>query len=589
MTIFCFHKWESLETMFNNYLFSKNLMKACLAAVFAVGLAACSSSDTAIAPPGPTQEQQELTALQNQIAALRQQLGIDDTADIGNTIEELQATLATLKALNDAASPKAAAADAVTAAIAAGMKADQAKMDAAKYAGMLTTRAVDGDSAMAVMNAQMVLDAERSANAAVMAAGDALQAAMAAKTSAEALPADDPDRRANAIDAAERAVEVATAQKKAAMAIVDEAVGTDGSLKASLAMVRGFPLADDYPMTPADRGEAVAANVMTALATNAAAGAAGAPDGAIMHDSAAIGAMTWAQVAGEDNVMTFRRLDPTNSAIRQVQAKAVPGKTRGFFSWAAGGGPTLASTINDGTTYVGASYMGVPGAVFCGGNDCKVEGEDGDNLALVGSWYFFPADANALYVMGAGGSYEVATMYARYGAWLTYDDATDASGATRHAASGANTANLALGQAGDPLADVTARYSGKAAGVSAYNKTSGRFTADVNLTAKFAATPTLRGRISNFQGGAVGNWSVTLSETDLTTAAALDTGSGATAGGGEPGVWTAQGYGPAPINHDGDDGTTPAIPQRPAGFFGTFNADFGDGMAVGGYATRKVE
>ena len=75
IALLCFYKWESLETMFNNYLFDKHLMKACLAAVFAIGLAACSSSsDTSSttpdpAPdPGPTQEEQQLAALQQEIA-----------------------------------------------------------------------------------------------------------------------------------------------------------------------------------------------------------------------------------------------------------------------------------------------------------------------------------------------------------------------------------------------------------------------------------------------------------------------------------------------------------------------------------------
>ena len=40
--------------MFNNYLFNKHLMRACLAAVFALGLAACSSSSDQATAPDPT-------------------------------------------------------------------------------------------------------------------------------------------------------------------------------------------------------------------------------------------------------------------------------------------------------------------------------------------------------------------------------------------------------------------------------------------------------------------------------------------------------------------------------------------------------
>ncbi len=109
MTFSYFYKWESLETMFNNYLFDKNLLTACLAAVFAIGLTACSSSSDQATPaptepPPPTQAEQDLEALKQQIAALRQQLGIDDTADIGTTVAELQATL---KELQDAAAKMA--------------------------------------------------------------------------------------------------------------------------------------------------------------------------------------------------------------------------------------------------------------------------------------------------------------------------------------------------------------------------------------------------------------------------------------------------------------------------------------------------
>ena len=85
----------------------KNLVVA-LVAAFA--LAACSSSDNGTDtslptdPPPPTQAEQDLKALQDQIAALRKQLGIDDTANIGTTIADLQRTRDALqKQLNDQA------------------------------------------------------------------------------------------------------------------------------------------------------------------------------------------------------------------------------------------------------------------------------------------------------------------------------------------------------------------------------------------------------------------------------------------------------------------------------------------------------
>ena len=92
----------------------------------------------------------------------------------------------------------------------------------------------------------------------------------------------------------------------------------------------------------------------------------------------------------------------------------------------------------------------------------------------------------------------------------------------------------------------------------------------------------LRGRITDFQGDAVGNWTVILNETALGTGAFTN---GTTSGGGTPGVWTTQAYGPTPVDHDGDT-TTAAVNQRPTGFHGRFTANFGDGAAAGGYATR---
>ena len=99
--------WESLDTMFNNHL-----MKACLAAVFAIGLAACSSSSdngsAGTTDPMPTQEEQQLAALQQEIADLRAQLGISDDADIGDSITALMAERDRLqKQINDAADAEA--------------------------------------------------------------------------------------------------------------------------------------------------------------------------------------------------------------------------------------------------------------------------------------------------------------------------------------------------------------------------------------------------------------------------------------------------------------------------------------------------
>ena len=76
-------------------MFNNHLMKACLAAVFAIGLAACSSSDNGTdssqtpTDPPPTATEQELDDLKDEIAALRAQLGLDADDDIGDSITAL--------------------------------------------------------------------------------------------------------------------------------------------------------------------------------------------------------------------------------------------------------------------------------------------------------------------------------------------------------------------------------------------------------------------------------------------------------------------------------------------------------------------
>ena len=98
-----------------------------VALVAAFALAACSSSDngtdTSMSPPTdppPTAAEMELEQLKEQIAALREQLGIDESDDVGASITELQNTLAALqKQVDDAQDEKdkmaaeAAAKDAV--------------------------------------------------------------------------------------------------------------------------------------------------------------------------------------------------------------------------------------------------------------------------------------------------------------------------------------------------------------------------------------------------------------------------------------------------------------------------------------------
>ena len=230
-----------------------------------------------------------------------------------------------------------------------------------------------------------------------------------------------------------------------------------------------------------------------------------------------------------------------------------------------------------------AVYNGIGGTVFCAADDCKTDA-DGN---LTGSWYFTPTDGDELYIANPdeAGSYVVATMYARYGYWLTYDGNGDATAVNTFASTTANMVDLNLAGEGDPVADVTAEYDGDAVGISETDGRSGGFTATVNLTATFGAAPMLGGTISDFVGDAVGNWTVMLEDTALNESATFAS-PGATYGGTAAGAWTAQGYGPAQTPAENGN---PAVNHRPEGFFGRFNANFSDGSAAGAYATRAAE
>ena len=78
-----------------------------------------------------------------------------------------------------------------------------------------------------------------------------------------------------------------------------------------------------------------------------------------------------------------------------------------------------------------AVYNGME-ARFLRRDDCKTDA----NGNLTGSWYFTPADGDELYIADSAeaGSYMAATMYARYGYWLTYAPDGSPTGVATYAA-----------------------------------------------------------------------------------------------------------------------------------------------------------
>ena len=469
--------------------------------------------------------------------------------------------------------------------------ATAAAKSATDNVGKRTSEAVYGESTTAEANSQAVVDGGTDASAAVTEAKDA-------KAELEALDTEgiDAAHKAELDKAIEDAVSHVDAQ-------IEAAEDSETSAKAQVAMVVGDD--EDNPGSPAKDALAVAMNINTALDSAPSDGmvtpgptATYAMGAVVMNDADEIGAKTWAQIVGDANIVDAR-IGAANNATTAVKAMSVDGMTLT--------NAQDAGAIDDGMQAEG-TYKGIAGTVFCNGADCMVEAvedAEGDAIAnmrkLVGSWYFTPDLPKELWVAGAtAGTYVVATQYARYGYWLEFN-ADGVATVNTYAASGSiltdmQTANDEdLNLAGEEGSSVTASYTGDAVGLSVTTDAdgnavaSGRFDADVSLTARFGDSPSLSGNVTNFKGDAVNmNWNVVLNQSNLTDAAALETGAdhGIAYGGAAAGAWTAQGYGPGPVDHD-DDADTEAQNQRPDGFFGRFNANFTDGQAAGAYATRK--
>ena len=476
-----------------------------------------------------------------------------------------------------------------------------ARMTAMKYSKMIGTLAADGNSMAAAANAQKVLDAKTKLETART---DTRTKKTAAMTARKGLAADDP--HAVLLDGA---ITRADAQITAATTVLEET--GDGSLQSHVEMVTGTDTA--MPMTAADKGREVAMAIDGALGPTDANNGAGLrvthgtvlpPDtvaeaNRYMTDDAM--GKTFAMIIGAGNLMDMR-VAATGGGTRTVKAMSVDGmKTMDLFS--TGNVPSTIETGDGEEIDTNVEYKGIPGLLFCAGGDCMVEGE-GDAQALTGSWYVAadnpmhyymkPADDPATTDVDESLKYQQDTMYAIWGHWLTVAGNGDATVTTfaRDGTQSGNSATSGSWGAADPndanLSGTTATYSGTAAGRSVHETTdtngvvtnirSGRFMADVTLTAKFSdTTPMLGGTIDKFraaEGSSPGvvdsSWTVTLTETATANGTVA---AGVADASGQDGTWEATSYGEADM--------------RPAGIYGGFNAHFTDGHVAGAWATRK--
>ena len=559
--------------------YSKHLLRTGSVLAVVALLSACSSSnnttpapdDDPEPPAGPTADQVARTSM--------------------TTLDSSVTALATLSAADD--------------------KAGSALKMAKDYSEMITTLGSDGNSRKARESAQKVLDARKSLQ-------DAIAAAKTAKTAAEtakaALPADAEPLLVTGLD---DAIKKADTQIKAAEALL----AADGAETLASYVEKVTGADEDNLMTAADKGDEVATAISKALATGVTVyglnssddpltGAlrdelknAKAANKVVMHDAPG---QTWAEIVGASKLMDRQISTGTDGAVladggtRSVKVASIAGmKVEDVFGAAelpATAAAPGAETWSD-ASGTRTSYKGIQGTVICGGaaaGDCKAE-----NGILIGSWYFTPTDPMAYYTMVAGETTYSKDLYAEYGHWLTADGTVKAFAERGDTANGltAQGGNWdAAGATGTPTAGLasSASYNGEAAGRSVHNEIdgngkvtkqhSGRFTADVSLTATFGASPTLGGTVSNFKSpdnpDAVDpTWSVKLKGAGTSATAAVTgttgalTAPGVAQGSGQAGAWTAQSYGEEN--------------KRPTGIYGGFNAHFTDGTVAGAYATRK--
>ncbi len=447
------------------------------------------------------------------------------------------------------------------------------------------TLASDGNSMAAMNYAAMVLKAMSDLEA-------ALEAAKTDKMEAEEAKANTDDT--DVIAALDGAISDAEMAIEAAEAILD-----GDALAGYVDAVTGGEDAD--PMgTPASVGKGVAMAIAMALGptsntdgtgTRVTPGTTAPPEGVEDENKLVTDdhkGKTWEMIVGADNVISERV--GTGNAARKLAS--ITGMTASEIDadLTNTGGANSDGMYADAFTTDSSLYKGIAGDVFCLGTDCAVN-SDGK---LVGSWYFSPTSETQFFTKGADGTYSQ-EAYAQYGHWLVVDS-TNGQATINTFALLVDPGSIAGGDgvwaAADPAATdaglkaSSAKYSGNAVGRSVHKTLdgdgeitdiqSGRFMADVELTATFAGSgSTLGGMIDNFRGtdnpdAVDSTWEVTLNA--ITTADGSVT-AGVTEASGQDGDWTSDAYGPS-------------TGARPTGIIGTFNAHFSDGHAAGAYATR---
>ena len=554
-------------------MFNNDLMKACLAAVFAMGLAACgsSSSDTAApAEPEPTPEEMAemactsaggqwadgmcttaeelaemactdgggqwnadmtcttadelaLAALRQEISDLRTQLGITDAEDVGNTVADLQAEVTRLQGeLQDKEDAEDTAA---TMAMTATGKAVFSVLDT--FGGTFTADTTRPTAEVAPVATPPGVVAKSG--------GATTLTPTALNTFVNGLSAFGADTAYTAAQA---------------------------GMPETLAANNGF---SGTMLTWSNTGKADTMTVYT--------------------DIAAPGSRLFAEVHGNNGTP---ELDPADTAHLGVTGSAFDGRTGGQVAHTPNAKLTTASTENDLVRLSGA-YQGAVGNYTCtpGTGTCATSvSEAGITFVDTG------ATTGWMFTANNGAMVSVAdSAYMTLGWWMR-DDKNSADildhVAVFYSAPHADALDVTA-------LTGTATYEGGAAGKYSWRDRvadtahGGHFTAKASLTADFGAadaTGTVNGTISDFRTGDDGtmqNWTVTLS------AAALDSG-GAVARGTDNVTWAvgsseadAAGSWEAQVSNSG----TPRNDDLPTGIAGAFNSEFNEqGRMIGAFGAN---
>ena len=298
------------------------------------------------------------------------------------------------------------------------------------------TMAVMGDSSMAEMNAQAILDAKDDVDDALAKAMMALTDAMTAKDQADAV-ADDDANKLTLIAELEEAIAEANEQIKAI-----EMIQAGTTLEFAVAEVTGDN--EDKPKSAAYYGQMVAMAIGEALGPIGGDGTMPVGTGTRVPDLVDTVAAdlpadnmtlvrlnnhtgkTWGEIVGETSKMRLGTTSPMDT--KEVDAASIAGMTLHSVRI-----PTVALMLENNGLQVVATYKGIPGednegilgTAFCQGSDCKVEAvgpQEANVRRFIGSWYFTPEFPSAYYLgtlTEDGTRYAAETNYAQYGHWLT--------------------------------------------------------------------------------------------------------------------------------------------------------------------------